>query len=95
MLLVGATFLVFPAESVESTRRPIEHVGCAFNRWVMSVIFLLKNANVLISNILSQPVDGIFASRNAMGHIRCIANGLVIMHVHHSSGVSKIVLLEV
>lgn len=95
MLLVRATFLVLPPESAESARSPIEHVSRTFNGGIMGMIFFLENADVLVSNILPQSIDCIFTGSNTIGNIRCIANGLFIVHVHHSSGVSYIVLLQV
>jgi hypothetical protein len=95
MLLVRAAFLVLPPKSAESARSPIKHVSRTFNGWIMGVIFFLENVHVLISNILPQSIDCVFTSSNTVCNIRCIANGLVIMQIHHSSCVSNIVLLKV
>ena len=88
MLLVRAAFLVLPPKSVKSARSPIKHVSRTFNGGIMSMILFLEEAYVLVSNILPHFIDGIFTNSNTVANIRCIANGLAIMHVHHSSGVS-------
>ena len=60
----------------------------AFDGGIMGMIFFRKEAYILVSNVLPKSINRILTCGNTISDIRCIANGLIVVKVHHSSGVS-------
>ena len=80
-----SSLLVLPSKGVPSTGHPLILIGHALWRVIVRSWIL---------HVLPQSIDRIFFAGQSVSFIGCCGYGLVVVIVHHTPGLSEIVLLE-